>query len=125
MEAFGRYRLLKRLAAGGMGEIFLARSASLDGFEKDLVIKRVLTMHGDREHFVSMFLDEARISMLLTHHNIVQVFDFGEAEGRYYVLLKPFDPARLLALVLQLARVADMKRAVSRLTTAIRRKPRP
>src|SRR5215470_9572336 len=88
MEAFGRYRLLRRIAVGGMGEIFLARSTSLDGFEKDLVLKRILPVHSASEHFVSLFLDEARISMSLSHENIVQVFDFGETEGRYYIAME-------------------------------------
>lgn len=88
MEIFGRYRLLKQIAAGGMGEIFLARSISLDGFTKDLVIKRILPSLTADERFVSMFLDEARISMSLCHQNIVQVFDFGETEGRYYLAME-------------------------------------
>jgi serine/threonine protein kinase/CRP-like cAMP-binding protein len=88
MEVFGRYRLLQRIAVGGMGEIFLARSTSLDGYEKDLVLKRILPVHSASEHFVSMFLDEARISMSLSHENIVQVFDFGETDGRYYIAME-------------------------------------
>jgi serine/threonine protein kinase/CRP-like cAMP-binding protein len=87
-EKFGRYRLFKQIAAGGMGEIFLARSTSLDGFEKNLVIKRILPNVGANERFISMFLDEARVSMSLSHQNIVQVFDFGETDGRYYIAME-------------------------------------
>lgn len=88
MEVFGRYRLLKQIAVGGMGEIFLARSASVDGFEKDLVIKRILPARTEDEHFVSMFLDEARVTMSLSHPNLVQVFDFGQTDGRYYLAME-------------------------------------
>lgn len=71
-----------------MGEIFLARSASVDGFEKDLVIKRILPARTQDEHFVSMFLDEARVTMSLSHPNLVQVFDFGQTDGRYYLAME-------------------------------------
>ncbi len=88
MQMFGRYRLLKRIAEGGMGEIFLARSASIDGFEKDLVIKRILPELGANERFTSLFIDEARVSISLSHQNLVQVFDFGQADGCYYIAME-------------------------------------
>jgi serine/threonine protein kinase/CRP-like cAMP-binding protein len=105
MESFGRYRLLLRIAVGGMGEIFLARSTSLDGFEKDLVLKRILPVHSANEHFVSLFLDEARLSMSLSHQNIVQVFDFGETDGRYYIAMEHVHGCDLRTLM-RLQRVA-------------------
>ncbi len=71
-----------------MAEIFLGRSASLDGFEKELVIKRIRPDVGDASKFFSMFIDEARISISLSHPNIVQVFDFGEVEGSYYLAME-------------------------------------
>ena len=88
METFGRYQLLKRIAVGGMAEIFLARSASLDGFEKDLVIKRIRPEYSENEKFSSLFIDEAKISISLSHQNIVQVFDFGQADGAYYLAME-------------------------------------
>ena len=88
MESFGRYRLLKKIATGGMGEIWLARSASLDGFEKDLVIKRILPDLSSNEQFVSMFIDEARVSISMSHPNIVQVFDFGKSDDSYYIAME-------------------------------------
>ena len=91
MEPFGRFRLVKRLAEGGMGEIFLARSASIDGFEKELVIKRIRTDLGNNERFTSMFIDEARVSVSLSHQNLIQVFDFGKAEGCYYLAMEFVD----------------------------------
>jgi serine/threonine protein kinase/CRP-like cAMP-binding protein len=88
METFGRYQLLKRVAVGGMAEIFLARSAGLDGFEKDLIIKRIRPDYSADVKFSSLFIDEAKISISLSHQNIVQVFDFGQAEGAYYLAME-------------------------------------
>lgn len=77
----GRYRILRRLAEGGMGEIFLARAVGRSGFEKVVVLKRIRQQSlGDREA-VNMFLDEARLMATLNHPNIVQVYDFGTARG--------------------------------------------
>ncbi|MEE8409137.1 MAG: serine/threonine-protein kinase [Myxococcota bacterium] len=91
MESFGRYQLLERIAVGGMAEIFLARSTSLDGFEKDLVIKRIRPEFGQDDRFSSLFIDEARLSMTLSHPNIVQVFDFGHTDGAYYLAMEHID----------------------------------
>src|SRR5262245_19721950 len=88
-----------------MGEIFLARSASVDGFEKDLVIKRILPTRTADEQFVSMFLDEARVTMSLSHPNLVQVFDFGQTDGRYYLAMEHVYGCDLKTL-LKLPRIA-------------------
>lgn len=71
-----------------MGEIFFARSASIDGFEKNLVIKRIRRELTKNKKFTSMFINEARVAINLTHANVVQVFDFGEAEGCYYLAME-------------------------------------
>ncbi|MEN9796449.1 MAG: serine/threonine protein kinase, partial [Pseudomonadota bacterium] len=63
---FGRYQLLRKIAAGGMGQVFLARTGA-SGFEKVLVIKRILPSLGEDEDFVEMFFDEARIAARLNH----------------------------------------------------------
>jgi len=77
---FGRYQLLRKIAAGGMGQVFLARTGTA-GFEKILVIKRILPSLGEDEEFVEMFFDEARIAARLNHPNLVQIFDVGEVDG--------------------------------------------
>ena len=69
----GRYLLLRKLDTGGMGEIFLAKQSGPVGFEKMVVIKRVLAQHLDNQDFVEMFMQEARITARLSHSNIVQV----------------------------------------------------
>jgi len=91
LETFGRFRLLKRIGEGGMGEIFFARSASIDGFEKNLVIKRIRRELTQNKKFTSMFINEARVAINLTHANVVQVFDFGEADGCYYLAMEYVD----------------------------------
>ncbi len=85
---FGRYQLLKKIASGGMGQVFLARSAGERGFEKLLVIKRILPHLVEDEEFFSMFFDEARITARLNHPNIAQIFDLGEAEGSHYIAME-------------------------------------
>src|SRR4051812_29982261 len=85
---FGRYRLMKRLALGGMAEIWLAKQAGPAGFEKMLVVKRVLPHLVEDESFVNMFLDEARLAAQLSHPNIASVTDFGEVEGAYYIAME-------------------------------------
>ena len=77
--AFGRYRLLERLGQGGMAEVFKAKSYGVEGFEKVLVIKRILPELARSQDFVDMFIHEAKLSVRLSHANIVQVFDLGIA----------------------------------------------
>ena len=75
-EEFGKYRLLSKLARGGMAEIFLAELSGARG--KPVVIKRVLPELSTQVDFVQMFLDEARIAAQLHHPNLVHIFDLGE-----------------------------------------------
>ena len=84
----GRYTLLAKLATGGMAEIFLARQAGPKGFEKLVVVKKILDTYAEDPDFVAMFLDEARIAAQLNHPNIVQIFDLGEDQGAYYIAME-------------------------------------
>ena len=84
----GRYTLLQKLAAGGMAEVFLARQAGIDGFEKLVVMKRILPHQSDNPDFVRMFLDEARIAADLSHPNVVNIFDAGQADGLYFITME-------------------------------------
>ncbi len=88
MESFGRYQLVKKLASGGMAEIYLARQQGLEGFEKLLVIKRILPHLAEDEEFIQMFLDEARIAARLNHPNIVQIFDLGAIGDHYFIAME-------------------------------------
>src|SRR5580692_6880478 len=85
---FGKYQLLKKLAAGGMGQVFLARAAGAQGFEKLMVIKRILPHLTEDEEFLTMFFDEARLTARLNHPNIVQIFELGEASGSHYLAME-------------------------------------
>jgi serine/threonine protein kinase len=101
---FGKYRIVRQLAQGGMAEIFLARQTGPAGFDKQVVIKRVLPNFADDEEFVRRFLDEARIAARLSHPNIVQVFDFGEVSGMYYLAMEYLDGRDLAAIQSALSR---------------------
>ena len=88
LARYGRYELLGRLAYGGMAEIFLAREAAHASAHRMLVIKRVLPHVAEDQHFVDMFVDEARLAMQLNHPNICHVYSFGEEEGTYYIAME-------------------------------------
>ncbi len=85
---FGKYQLLERIATGGMAEVFLARSHGVEGFEKHLVIKRILPALARSPHFKQMFVREAKISALLSHPNIVQVYDLGREGDDHYIAME-------------------------------------
>jgi len=85
---FGKYTLLDRLAVGGMAEIFLARQAGMEGFEKTVVIKRILPRLTRVEGFVTMFLNEARLASQLTHPNIVQIHELGRISDSYFIAME-------------------------------------
>jgi serine/threonine protein kinase len=85
---FGRYELLKRLAGGGMGEVYLARHRGAAGFQKLLVIKTLLPHLCEDEEFIHMFQDEARISAQLIHPNICQTFEFDQIDGAWYIAME-------------------------------------
>jgi eukaryotic-like serine/threonine-protein kinase len=91
MASHGRYTILGKLADGGMAEIFLAVQHGAEGFEKHVVLKRILTQYSADPQFRNMLLDEAHISMTLQHGNIVQVLDLGVASGRYFLALELVD----------------------------------
>lgn len=84
----GPYRILKKIASGGMAEIFLARQQAIEGFERTVVLKRILPEHSRNAEFVTMFLDEVRLMAALSHPNIVQALDLGQAEGSYYLVME-------------------------------------
>jgi serine/threonine protein kinase len=94
-----RYRVLDRLASGGMAEVFIAESASIEGFKKRVAIKRVLPQLSEKTRFISMFLDEARLSAHLSHSNCVQVFDIGVGDNTYFIVMEYVDGADLKAVI--------------------------
>jgi eukaryotic-like serine/threonine-protein kinase len=95
----GKYQLISKLAKGGMAEVFLAKAAGPMGFEKTLVLKRILSHLAEDPQFVEMFLSEAKLVAQLNHPNIVQIFDFGESEGAYYLAMEYIDGPSLRNLI--------------------------
>jgi serine/threonine-protein kinase len=87
-ERFGRYVLLDRIGAGGMAEVFKAVMPGAQGFRQTFVVKRILAERSRASDFVDMFVQEARIGSLLSHPNIVQVFDFGNVGGDYFLAME-------------------------------------
>src|SRR5690349_2574168 len=90
-----RYRVIDRLEAGGMAEVFKGEAASVQGFKKQVAIKRVLPHLAQNKNFISMFLDEARLGARLNHANIVTVFDIGAADNTYFIVMEFVDGANL------------------------------
>jgi len=87
-ERFGRYVLLDRIGVGGMAEVFRAVMPGAQGFQRTFVVKRIIAARAQSPYFVDMFVREARINAILHHPNIVQVFDFGEVGGTYFLAME-------------------------------------
>ena len=107
MKKFGKYLLERQLAIGGMAEVFLARQHGPAGFEKTLVIKRILPHFANDDQFITMFLDEARTSAQLNHPNLVQIYELGETEGSYYIAME-YIRGESLAKIIRKLRKLDM-----------------
>src|SRR6201986_1084157 len=93
-----RYKVLEKVAAGGMAEVYRAESAGLEGFKKQVAIKRVLPHLSEKKKFISMFLDEARLGAHLSHANCVQVFDVGVGDNTYFIVMEYVDGANLKSI---------------------------
>ncbi len=97
-ETAQRYRVIDKLESGGMAEVFRAESTGLEGFRKQVAIKRVLPHLGRNSKYISMFLDEARLSAQLSHSNCVQVFDIGVRDNAYFIVMEFVDGANLKSI---------------------------
>lgn len=102
-----RYKIVEKLDAGGMAEIYRAKAITIDGFEKAVAIKRILPSLCSQPKFVNMFLDEARLSMHLNNANIVQVFDVGRAQGTYFIVMELVDGYNLRRVFQRLSEVGQ------------------
>lgn len=105
-----KYRITDRLDAGGMAEVFRGVAESLQGFKKNVAIKRILPNLTKNKKFISMFLDEARLSLHLQHANIVSIFDIGvapaegDAQGAYFIVMEYVDGSNLKGIIDSLRR---------------------
>src|SRR6476469_1319809 len=104
---FGNYRLQRRLARGGMAEVFLARPVGVEGVEPRVALKRILPHLSESEEFRTMFLDEARLAAQLSHPNIIHIYDFGKVEDYYFIAMEYVDGVDLGRLIKQ-ARVSPV-----------------
>jgi hypothetical protein len=87
-HAFGKFFLLQRLAAGGMAEIFRAKVVGAGGFEKELVLKRILPARSQDQQFIRMLVNEAKLTVQLTHGNIAQIYECGAVDGVYFIAME-------------------------------------
>ena len=92
---FGPFLLDRKLAEGGMAEVYLAHHVGFGGFQKQVVVKRILPALAMHQDFVNMFLNEARLAARLSHANVVQVIESGEIDGRYYIAMEFIDGSDL------------------------------
>ncbi len=123
---FGKFFLLQRLAMGGMAEIFRARVPGAGGFEKELVVKRILPARAQEQGFITMLVNEAKLTVQLTHSNIAQVYECGRIDGTYFISMElvsgvsmkemmqafaragaPISPEQAIFMVLQLLQGLD------------------
>ncbi|GEN09354.1 Serine/threonine protein kinase [Myxococcus fulvus] len=85
---FGKYLLLERINVGGMAEVFIAKAFGVEGFERILAIKKILPTMAEDEEFITMFIDEARISVQLNHANIVHIHELGKHDDAYFIAME-------------------------------------
>jgi serine/threonine protein kinase len=88
LERFGRYEIVHKLASGGMGEVYLARSVGAAGFQKHVVIKKLLPHLVEQTQFVEGLIREAKLLVRLDHPNIVQVLDLGMEGSDYFMAME-------------------------------------
>lgn len=109
-ERIGRYELCFELASGGMASVYLARIDGASGFEKLVALKRIHRHLAKEKGYIEMFLDEAKIAARITHPNVCSVFDFGEADGEYYLAMEYLVGEPLSRLCSRVARDQSQRR---------------
>ena len=103
----GKYEIVRRIGMGGMAEVLLGRHLGVEGFEKKVVIKRILPHLALQPSFVQQFLEEARVAARLTHPNIVQIFDLGRDEDNYFIVMEHVNGHDFNALIRMAASVGE------------------
>ena len=101
-ERFGKYILLEKIAAGGMAEVYLAKSAGAHGVNKFLAIKRILPQFSTNEEFIQMFQEEAKVSVNLNHSNVVSIYDFGMENNQFYIVMEFVEGRNLRQIINEL-----------------------
>src|SRR6188768_1960438 len=85
---FGRYTLLERIAIGGMAELFLATAPGEHGFERKVVIKRLLPHLAREPVYTAMFIDEAKLTARLNHPKIAQTYELGRVDNDLFIAME-------------------------------------
>ena len=101
--SFGRYTLVERLAMGGMAELFIATAPGEHGFQKRVVIKRLLPHLGGDDTYKNMFIDEAKLTARLVHPKIAQTFELGRVDDDLFIAMELVDGIDVLALLREFA----------------------
>ncbi len=101
-EQFGKYLLLEKVAAGGMAEIYLARSGAANGLNKFFAIKRILPQFSTNEDFVAMFKEEAKVAINLSHSNVVSIYDFGIEQDQFFLVMDYVEGRNLRQIINEL-----------------------
>lgn len=109
-KPFGKYFLVEKLAVGGMAEIYKAKTFGVDGFEKLLAIKKILSHYSADKEFISMLTDEAKLVVRLSHTNIVQIYDLGRVGDDYFISMEYIDGVNLREV---LSKAKQLKEGIS------------
>ena len=104
IKKFGKFKLLKQIARGGMAEIFLACTGSIEGAHKFVVIKRISLMHSKSREFNKMFQNEGKIAINLSHSNIGSIYEFGVEQDQYFICMEYVSGRNLRQLTQKLKR---------------------
>ncbi len=103
-HVFGKFFLLQRLAVGGMAEIFRAKVSGAEGFEKELVVKRILPARSQDKGFIQMLVNEAKLTVQLTHNNVTQIYECGSIDGTYFISMELVNGVSLKDMMVSFAR---------------------
>ncbi len=96
---FGQYVLEEHIATGGMAEVYKARMMGMEGFQKTVAIKRILSNLTDSDEFVRMFIDEAKLAAQLNHNNIIHIYDLGKVDRSHYIAMEFIDGRDLRSIL--------------------------
>jgi TonB family protein len=105
---FGQYIIEERIATGGMADVYKARMMGMEGFQKTVAIKRILSTLTDSDEFVRMFIDEAKLAAQLNHNNIIHIYDLGKVDRSHYIAMEYIE-GRDLRSILSDCRKCDQK----------------
>jgi TonB family protein len=105
---FGQYVIEEHIATGGMADVYKARMMGMEGFQKTVAIKRILSNLTDSDEFVRMFIDEAKLAAQLNHNNIIHIYDLGKVDRSHYIAMEYIE-GRDLRSILEECRESDLK----------------